>query len=213
MSGSATPTPPIHEAAARRDWPAFFERIEGRTPRATTIRALDLFDAEGLPDAPLAIDLACGSGIDTAEMLKRGWGVLAIDSTAEGIERLKDRKPAHKAGDWLRTKVATMEAADLPECHLLNASYALPFCPPAEFDHLWAKIETAVTPGGRFAGQFFGDRDSWASAPDLTIHTRERVMSLLSGWVLEFFSEDDKPSSCAEFRKHWHVFHVVARKR
>ena len=214
MSGSAASTPPVHEAAARRDWHAYFERIEGRPPRQTAIDAMNAFEADRTADeGALAIDLACGSGIDAMELLRRGWRVLAIDASEEALARLRARPEADVAGNRLRTVRCRFEDVELPPCPLLNASFALPFCPPGVFESLWAKIEAAVVPGGRFAGQFFGDRDSWAGETDLTCLSRDGVIGLFDGWVLESLREEDRASTHAAYPKHWHVFHVVARKR
>lgn len=62
-----------------------------------------------------------------------------------------------------------------PDCDMVKASFALPFCDPVDFPGLWSRIVTAIRPGGRFAGQFFGDRDSWASFPGRTHHSPDEV--------------------------------------
>ncbi|MEJ1932020.1 class I SAM-dependent methyltransferase [Nostoc sp. NIES-2111] len=39
-------------------------------------------------DAPrFAVDLGCGDGRDTVELLRRGWRVLGIDGAQEAIAR------------------------------------------------------------------------------------------------------------------------------
>jgi hypothetical protein len=107
-----------------------------------------------------------------------------------------------------------MEEARWPEAQLVTASYALPFCPPERFEALWARIVESLPPGGRFAGQLFGERDDWSGRGDITFLTRPRLERLLGGFVLEWLVEEDEdgPTAMGE-RKHWHCFHVVARKR
>jgi len=149
-------------------------------------------------------------------LLERGWGVLAIDSSEEGLRRLRSRRgvsEAERAGR-LETVLATFDGAELPAARLVNASFCLPFCPPEHFDGLWRRIDRAIEAGGRFAGQFFGERDTWAALPDRTHLPRRRVVELFEGYVVEYFSEEDRPGEDGSgFRKHWHVFHIVARKR
>ena len=156
------------------------------------------------------VDLGCGQGRDTFAMLERGWQVLAIDAEAEAIERLRRR-----AGDEprLEARVASFVEADWPEADLVNAGYALPFCPPARFDGVWARVVASVRPGGRFSGQLFGDRDEWAADPELTFLTRDEALGRLEGFELERFDEEDAQGKTAlDEPKHWHVFHVIARR-
>ncbi|HKW53315.1 MAG TPA: class I SAM-dependent methyltransferase, partial [Stellaceae bacterium] len=59
------------------DWDEYYERVAGRPPRPTLLAALERFGAEG---GQSALDLGCGDGRDTIELLRRGWRVLAIDA-------------------------------------------------------------------------------------------------------------------------------------
>ena len=69
-----------------------------------------------------------------------------------------------------------------------------------------------LRPGGRFCGQLFGDRDTWA-AEGVTCFSRPQVDALLSGLSVETLDEEEQDSQDALGNpKHWHVFHVVARK-
>ncbi len=205
---------PAFRAAWTRDWPAYFDAVAGKPPRETLVRALDLFDTDLSFDAQtaLAIDIGCGEGRDTMELLRRGWSVLAIDGHPDAIRRLvlrQDLAPTPR----LRMQLAELETLELPPARLVNASFTLPFCRPDAFEGLWRTIEGAIEPGGRFAGQLFGDRDTWASLPDRSHQTREEAERLLKGFELERFDEDEHDAADAEGQdKHWHVFHVVARK-
>lgn len=216
------PTPPVgaprpaHAYSAQRDWPGYFAAVAGREPRDTLLYALELFASEGIPgtspEPPLAVDLACGEGRDTAELLRRGWRVLATDGHPEAIQRLVVRTDlAHP--ERLTMQRCLFEDTHIPPAMLINASFALPFCPPEYFDALWQRITDALVPGGRFAGQLFGDRDTWASIADRSHHTRSQVQSLLAGFEIERFDEDEREGEdCSGDAKHWHCFHIVARK-
>lgn len=198
---------------ATRDWPGYFAATAGRPPRDTLLEALDRFEKGPEADEPRsAVDLGCGEGRDTAELLRRGWRVHAIDGHPEGIERLLAREDLDRP-DRLTTEVALFETSlTIPPCDLLNASFCLPFCAPDKFDGLWAKIVAAVRPGGRFAGQLFGERDTWASIPDRSHHTRAQAESLLGAFEVESFREEERDGETSNgTAKHWHVFHIVAR--
>lgn len=209
-------TPPAHEAAERRDWSAYFDRMEGKPPRATLLWALDKFGPVDPSDAHLAVDLGCGSGQDLIPLLERGWRVRACDADREGLARLRVR-PACAAAitdGRLTVERADFQSVEIPPATLINASFALPFCPPAHFPALWSRIDAALESGGRFAGQIFGDRDDWSILEDRTHLTRAETLALFDQYILEHFEEEDRPSSHAgEHHKHWHVFHIVARKR
>lgn len=213
MSGVGTSKPGAADFAAVADWPGYFDAVAGKPARETLVLALELFGREGPTRMPrLAVDLGAGEGRDAVELLRRGWRVDAIDAHPESPTRVWNRADLVNA-DRLTTTRATYEACLLPACDLLNASYALPFCSPQAFASVWAKIGSAVRPGGRFAGQFFGDRDTWATIPGRSHQTEAQVLAMLEGWNVEHWQveENDKPTSMGE-AKHWHIFHVVARK-
>jgi SAM-dependent methyltransferase len=219
------------DAWKRDRWEQYYAVTAGRPPRETLLRALDLFAAEdagagadaggqravGPGTAPRgrvrrAIDLGCGAGNDVLELLRRGWLVLATDELAVSVARLLERIPAPDRGR-LETQVGRFAAIQIPAVDLVNASYSLPFAPPPEFEATWRRIVAALPPGGRFAGHFFGVRDSWASNPDLTFHTIDTARDLLREFEVEhFFERDEDGETALGEPKHWHAFEVVARK-
>lgn len=194
------------------DWAAYYAKTGGRPPRKTLLHALDLFDAEGGSAPRLAVDLGSGGGRDAIAMLDRGWHVLAIDASADAAETLRSRSDLPGDAE-LETRVARFETADWPLCDLVNSSFALPLCSPDAFSALWQKIIDSLKPGGRFAGQIYGDRDSWAGRAGMTFHTRAEAEALLEGLEVELFEEEEDDSTTPRGEaKHWHVFHIVARK-
>ncbi len=192
------------------DWRDYYERTAGRPPRPTLLEALARFGDGG---GRRAVDLGCGDGRDTIELLRRGWTVLAIDAEAEAVARLEAR-PDLPARAALNTLVARFEDASWPEVDLVNASFALPLCPPERFAEVWAKIERSLAPGGRFAGQLFGERDEWRGEPGITHLARTEVERLLLPFAVELFEEEETDSATPYGKpKHWHLFHIVAKKR
>jgi tellurite methyltransferase len=202
----------------QRDWPRYFDAVQGQPPRDTLVRALNAFEREGLTQAHM-IDLACGEGRDTREALRRTttrWTVTAIESSEDGLQRLAaslgSEAPRVHALAMAMEQVATSRELLPPTIHLINASFALPFCTPSQFPTLWRWIRTSLAPGGRFAGQFFGDRDEWAIIRPKSHVTRAELDSLLAGLAIEHLDEVEKDGSDAMGGvKHHHVFHVVAR--
>jgi SAM-dependent methyltransferase len=188
------------------EWTRYYDAA-GEEPRETLLFALERFERPGR-----AVDLGCGTGRDTVELLRRGWAVEAIDGEAVAIERLRGRDLG-AAASRLTARVASFEDATWKEAELVNASWALPFCRPERFPPVWARIAESIPPGGRFSGQLFGDRDGWAAEEDMTFHSRPEAEALLSSFDVELFDEVEEDSQTAVGDpKHWHVFHVVARR-
>lgn len=195
----------------RGNWVGYYDEQGEREPRDVLLQVLSRFEDEGR--AGLAVDLGCGQGFDTAELLRRGWNVVAIDATEEAIERLRRRIPDDHAAR-LETVVARMEDAEIPPADLVYASFSLPYCSRAVFPRLWDDIRTAIRPGGRFAGELFGDRDTWASIEeDMTFFEIDGARSLFDGMEVEsFVEEENDDEGWGDEIKHWHVFHVIARR-
>jgi tellurite methyltransferase len=218
MSDSASAAnPPLRaqDYAAVGDWPGYFATVKGKPPRDTLVTALANFErTEGPGYAGLAVDLGCGEGRDTREMLLRGWRVLAIDAHPDAF-RLLNEQLAPGLEARLQTQLATFAQATWPRgADFINASYSLPFCPPEDFPAVWDRIVTTLRRGGRFAGQLFGDRDDWASIPGRSHHTRADVDRLLAPFDVEELREEAKEDGPDTPRpKRWHIFHIVARKR
>lgn len=193
-------------------WRDYYARTGTRPPRKTLLFALDRFDAEE-EAARFAVDLGCGNGRDTIEILRRGWPCLAVDKEPNAIQGLLARDDL-PPGCRLTTQVAAFEDADLPPADLINSSFALPLMPQAAFPAVWERILAALRPGGRIACQLYGERDSWFGDPTISFFTREKVQSMLSSLEVELLEEEEDDSTTPRGTpKHWHIFHIVARRR
>lgn len=192
-------------------WETFYHSVSGRQPRELLLDVLGRFGQE-TPAARKAIDLGCGDGTETAVLLANGWHVLAIDAEPAAFTHLNAKIPA-EAQERLQTQVATFEAVELSPADLIYAGYSIPFCHPQHFDTLWNKIAQNISTGGRFAGQLFGVNDTWASNPRMTFFTEAQARNLFTQFELEHFREEDQDGESTIGPKHWHIFHVIARKR
>jgi tellurite methyltransferase len=192
-------------------WEDFYKKVAGREPRPLLNDVLQYFPAEQTQPPRQAIDLGCGDGTETAFMLKQGWQVLAIDGEPTAIDYLLTKVSISEKA-LLQTQTARFEDVSLLPADLIYASYSLPFCAPEHFDVLWKKIVDNLKPNGRFAGEFFGVRDTWADNPDMTFHTEEQLRTRLSPLEIEVFREHEDDGQSAVGPKHWHVFTVIAKK-
>jgi SAM-dependent methyltransferase len=191
-------------------WAAYYRQLRDRPPRRTLLAALDRF---GVPDAEaLAVDLGCGDGRDTVEILRRGWNVVAVDAEPEALRQLSARDPP--GAERMTTVLARLEDVPLPiGVRLVNSSFAMPLCEPDRFRDLWSRIRDALPAGGRFSGQWYGVRDSWVGRPGITFLERREAEAMLEGLEVEMFEEEEADGVTPRGNaKHWHIFHVVACK-
>ncbi|MXW91045.1 MAG: class I SAM-dependent methyltransferase [Rhodospirillaceae bacterium] len=204
----------------RPGWSGYYRATADRPPRRTVSTALAALSRRPArrpgPAVDRAVDLGCGGGRDTAALLDAGCAVLAIDRAEEAGAALRARFPAAWQDGRLTFRRADFSdgGLDLPAACLVNAGFCLPSCPPERFGDLWSAIAAAVVPGGLFAGHLYGPNDSWARRGDrLTIHDRGAAEALLADWDLLLFEEEETDSVTPRGEsKHWHIFHIVARK-
>ena len=183
-------------------WSDYYAKTRGRPPRPTLLDALARFGGR----AGLAVDLGIGGGRDAVALLARGWHVVGIDSEPAVLAL-----PRHPG---LTLRREAFETACLPRADLVNASFSLPFCRPDAFPAFWRRIAAALRPGGRFAGQFFGPRDGWFGNPGMVHLPEAEIRRLLARFEVERFEEEEDDAETPRgAMKHWHIFHVVARKQ
>jgi tellurite methyltransferase len=176
------------------------------------IRTLDHLEWEGKGRRMgRAVELGCGAGTDTLELLRRGWSVLAVDQQTAAVEFLARRVPP-RLRKRLTLLVSPMEGFAIPKADLIYASFSLPFVPPDRFPGLWAQIRSALSPGGHFAGQLFGDRDAWAGERPMSFHSLRQVRALTRGYRVEMLRETEEEGRSYEGPKHWHFFDLVLEK-
>jgi len=191
-------------------WADYYAATADRPPRRTLLDALARFSLSA--SFRSAVDLGCGDGRDTIELLRRGWSVLAIDAEPAAIARLQNRADLPE-GARLSCLCKRFEDAAWPAVDLVNASFSLPLCPPAQFPELWRRIVVSLKPGGRFSGQLYVDHDGWVGRPGMTHMNRAAAERLLQDLQVELFDEEEVDSITPRGKpKHWHIFHIVAQR-
>jgi SAM-dependent methyltransferase len=191
-------------------WAGYYQKLRDRPPRRTLLAALDAFGAP--PPDGLVMDLGCGDGRDVVEMLRRNWRVIAVDAEPEALRQLLARDLP--GGCDLTALSARLEDVPIPlGVRLVNSSFAMPLCEPAAFRRAWTRIREALPSGGRFSGQWYGPRDSWFGRSGMTFLERDQALAYLDGLDLEMFEEEEDDGVTPRGNaKHWHIFHIVARK-
>jgi trans-aconitate methyltransferase len=190
-------------------WAAYNARQQARAVR---LLCQEVLGAAGAGAERTAIDFGCGVGVETRAMLTSGWRVLALD----GEPGTRDRVLATTQGmAQERLTIETIHFPDLialPVADLVYAGYSLPYIHPDDFARVWGLIRSSLRSGAWFAGNFFGERDSWADNADETFFSAEAARALFEGMDVVSFKEEDEDGQADSGPKHWHVFDVIARQ-
>jgi tellurite methyltransferase len=199
--------------ASETYWPEYYEVTARRPAWVTTRTAAEAFGDHPSERPRFAVDLGCGAGRDTRELLRRGWRVLATDMTPEGLETLWRLTPqGHR--DRLETEISRLQDFEIPACDLVNANLILPFQPAQDYAATWSRILAAIPLGGRFSGMLFADRDEAADDPEMTCPAPEVIRSYLDGFEVELWNEKEEDGQTAlGDDHHFHLIEVVAVRR
>jgi SAM-dependent methyltransferase len=187
------------------NWQVFVEATSGRPPWPRLVAAAELFDQPGD-----ALDVGAGGGRDSRHLLEHGWRVTALDASKHSVAALRLLRPL---GD-LRVVQTAAQDFEPGDYDLVSAQYSLPFIPPARFAATVRRLQASVRPGGVMAATFFGPNDEWnAPGTEITFLTRTEVERLFEGWHVHELEEVDQDGPTATgASKHWHTFHVTARR-
>tara|TARA_B100001971_G_C18056192_1_gene465453 strand:+ start:111 stop:737 length:627 start_codon:yes stop_codon:yes gene_type:complete len=191
------------------DWNVFFDNVNDPEIRTTLRIALEYL---GEGKNRQAIDLGCGHGNDTVHILAAGFKVLAVDKSADGLQRLVSRETL--INRWnLKILESGFDILDMPEAAFINASYALPFLDEDFFLSAWNKMIKSLASGGVFSGHLFGVKDSWnGRVADMNFHSKEAIETLIKPYEVLHFDELEYDGKDAAGRpKHWHVFEIVIK--
>ena len=110
-------------------------------------RQLDLFLAKLQPGAEI-LELGCGNGRDSAEMIKRGFRATPTDGTPE---------MAKEAAKRLGVPVSVLRFEDIDAVEAFEGVWAnacLLHVPRAELGGILERIQVALRPGGLFYASF-----------------------------------------------------------
>lgn len=193
-------------------WKEYYKKSLGRAPSSLLVKALDLLAPTG---KRFAIDLGCGVGQDTLCLINKGWHVLAVDKDKVPFNFFYNKLKHQSLIEIYISPFEEITFEDYPKAQLIHAAYSLPFCSSEHFHNFWKKIVEQIEPDGIFAGHFFGLQHSWLSKEGkMTFHSREEILSMFNGFRIEYVEEEIKDELDVMGNPvHWHVFHIIARKK
>lgn len=185
-------------------WKRFIAATTGQPPWPELVRAAAMFERPGD-----ALDVGAGAGRDTIHLLSRGWRVTALDSSPSALEALRRIR-----SDRLEVVASTAQDFEPSTYDLVNAQYSLPFLGPSLLDAAVGRLRSAIRPRGIMCSTFFGLRDGWNQpGNELAFNSRTDVERLFGGWEMIELDEAEEDGNTADGSpKHWHVFHVTARR-
>lgn len=187
-------------------WQTYHENTKERPPRESLQRALALVEERNT-----ALDLGAGALTDTKYLIQEGFEKIVVVDSEPSI----GQRSTEINNDRLEVVISKFEDFNFsPNTYdLINAQFSLPFTHPEQFIEVFERLKDSLKQRGVFVGQLFGDRDGWASDSNMTFHTSDQVKELLDGLeVMEFKEEEKDGTTAAGEQKHWHVFHLLARK-
>ncbi len=189
----------------QKDWTEYYKITKVKPPSKLLITAL-----ENVVNKNNAIDIGAGSLRDTVYLLEQGFNVAALDKSPLMEEESKSVNHPD-----LQVFTTSFEDFEFPvgQYDIASAMFALPFTDPIYFNSVFSKIKNSLKDRGIFCGQFFGVNDEWSTNSKMTFHTKDQITELLSDLEIIRFQEEEKDDMTAMGKmKHWHIFHVIARK-
>ena len=185
----------------KHDWEPYHKQTDERKPSPLLVEAVAF-----VPNKGRVLELGAGALVDSKYLLDAGFtNVVALD-----IEKFGDLP-----NERFSFVQDSFEEFDFPQdsFNLITAQFSLPFVAPNDFALVWKNIKNSLIVGGIFSGQLFGTHDSWNEHGDMNFLTKEDVEKLLDGMeVIKLKEEEYDGKTAAGDTKHWHVFHVIARK-
>ena len=161
----------------------------------------------------VALDLGCGSGRDSIELLKNGWKVISIDST--NTEDFIKNKLADNEIENFKFIQGKFENINLEKNDLTIAYSSLQFCEKSKFQDLWKNIENSIKKNGFFMGNFLVNNDTWKRLKKpLIFFSKEEVLELFKDFKMIKFEEIERDGKTGlGIMKHWHIYNIIAKKK
>ncbi len=168
------------------DWETFYTFTKDSPPWPLLVRAVSLLTHKGR-----ALDLGAGAGRDTLYLLQQGFRVTSVDSDPHAVAILSSFPQENLQVVEASFEDFAFETYDLE------------------------RVTRAIRPGGIFVGQFFGIHDQWNTPEhDMTFLTRGQAEAVLQDMDIIEFNEVDMDGHVADGSpKHWHTFHIIARRK
>ena len=129
----------------------YYDITKNSKPNLNVINFLNLNVLPGK-----AVDLGCGAGRDTVELLKNNWNVLSIDK--EDTESIIRGQLTQKELENFKFEKCFFGEMKLPKVDLIIANFSLPFAKKELFSDIWKNITDSLSKGRIFCRELFGNK-------------------------------------------------------
>jgi cyclopropane fatty-acyl-phospholipid synthase-like methyltransferase len=165
-----------------------------------------------LPEGAMVLELGCGAGMPTTQLLAERFAVTGVDISAEQLERARVNVPG---GTFIQSDMMAL-AFPPATFDAVTAFYAITHVPREEHVTLFGDVRKWLNPGGLFvaslsSGGSVGEiEDDWLGAPTyFSGYDRETNLQLLAdaGFTIEQATDETDE----EFGRPTTFLWVVAR--
>lgn len=189
------------------NWPAYLKASRTK-PLHPLWDEIDKY----LPTEGVALELGCGAGAAVEHLVHKGLSVIAVDQEPDALQLTRERVGEDAPVHFVKAQFQDL-GLDTNSLDVVSASFSLFFLRPWEFGQVWQRLLGSLKDQGLFAGQFLGVNDDWA-ARGYTVYNLNEVQAILNRFeILHLQEVEEDGTTTLGDEKHWHVFHVVARKR
>lgn len=189
------------------EWLTYYEATKNNPPRETLVWAIDYLKKNNNTKNKLAYDVGCGIGYDASFIASQSIKTIATDANVL-LEPLFETPLSLYPN--LSFVAMPLEKIDFKKCHLINASFVLPFLSKNNLNKVIASIREGLVKNGLFSGQFFGVEDDWNH---LTLLSSKQIEKYFIGFDVLYYDEfvgDRKGAS--GITKHSHIISFVLKK-
>lgn len=198
-------------------WADYIKSYKNREAFETVKIACRNFETTPSLQLKTALDLGCGSGGDTVHLIQNRFKVTALDGEPKARKYIR-RRCKNNNIPQPQFMICNFEDMHLPEQYdLVNASLALPFVSPKNFQDVWTKVVQSIKPKGRFAGHFFGTSHAWLyEHPEWSFFTYDALIDLFKADFSIDYLYEERTASLSTFssgKLFWHEWDIVATKK
>ena len=161
----------------------YYEKTEVNRP-SPLLKKFFMYGYNKQLSGNIAIDLGCGAGNDTVELINNGFIVTAIDSEV-GVKEILQRRISDS--EKLNVIINDFSKINLPKADLINANMSL-FFVKDNFNTFIENMIKSINKNGFFIGNFLGKEDDWVN--DKTTVEKEKLLVSFKDFKIFYFSEE-----------------------